>query len=412
MTLGYVCHKCGKHFSEACIEGRNQCSECGGYILKKYHSSKQELTILGLTPQFSKSHDLARVAEDLRHRTEQYREYEIIPQSSKLGASPNRISDSWIFGCELDDALRLKKNLQRKFQGKTIEDAFHGKVISNAQGEFYEICETQKIYFKQISSDESREKLLSNLCLLSGIGPAREHSLKQQGYKTIEDLLVHLKWKKSAAELLNLIDSKDVAALQNRLRRILPKSHPLGHYLAGFCSQKDLAVIDIETLGLFGRPIILVGLAKIGKHEILTSQFLARDVSEEGAILSELAGRLTPENAFVTYNGRCFDLPFIRERLAFYGQDLNGIFENPHFDMLHFARRALRRKLGSCRLESIENYLGIARSVNVPGALVPEFYDSYQRFGNVGPLVAIVEHNKQDLLTLSKLFFALYQEWD
>jgi uncharacterized protein YprB with RNaseH-like and TPR domain len=85
---------------------------------------------------------------------------------------------------------------------------------------------------------------------------------------------------------------------------------------------------------------------------------------------------------------------------------------NPNFDMLHFTRRALRSKLGDCRLETVEKYLAIKRGINIPGALVPHFYETYLKTRNVGPLTAIVEHNKQDLITLASLFSRLYEEWN
>jgi len=34
------------------------------------------------------------------------------------------------------------------------------------------------------------------------------------------------------------------------------------------------------------------------------------------------------------------------------------------------------------------------------------------RTKNVGPLVPIVEHNKQDLLSLGSLFSKLFEEWN
>ncbi|MEJ2281884.1 MAG: ribonuclease H-like domain-containing protein [Candidatus Bathyarchaeota archaeon] len=48
----------------------------------------------------------------------------------------------------------------------------------------------------------------------------------------------------------------------------------------------------------------------------------------------------------------------------------------------------------------------------MPGALVPQFYDTYLKTKNVGPLVAIVEHNKQDLVSLGTLFSRLFEEWN
>jgi uncharacterized protein YprB with RNaseH-like and TPR domain len=67
--------------------------------------------------------------------------------------------------------------------------------------------------------------------------------------------------------------------------------------------------------------------------------------------------------------------------------------------------------LPDCRLDTVEKYIGVKRDVNIPGALVPHFYETYLRTKNVGPLVPIVEHNKQDLLTLGSLFSRLYEEW-
>ena len=107
--------------------------------------------------------------------------------------------------------------------------------------------------------EESRQLIISDLKILPGIGPVREKTLKQQGYKTIEELQNHLIWKKQAQDFMKLIDKKEVGSTQNWLWQRLPKSHPLLHYLAGFCTDDDFAIVDIETLGLSERPIILLG---------------------------------------------------------------------------------------------------------------------------------------------------------
>jgi|SRR3989339_2245938 len=100
----------------------------------------------------------------------------------------------------------------------------------------------------------------------------------------------------------------------------------------------------------------------------------------------------------------------LNRELAYYGIDAS--LSNPHFDLLHFTRRAMGNRLANCRLETVEKYLGIKRGINITGALVPHFYDTYLKTRNVGPLVAIAEHNKQDLITLGNLFSRLYEEWD
>ncbi len=139
-------------------------------------------------------------------------------------------------------------------------------------------------------------------------------------------------------------------------------------------------------------------------------QYLLRRIDEEPAALAGLLTHLSGRRAFVTYNGRTFDIPYIRERLAYYGIRAN--LEGPHFDVLHFSRRAWRDCVPDCKLTTLERcFLGIEREDDVPSAMVPEFYESYMRTGNPGPLVPIVEHNRRDLLTLASLFSKLHEEW-
>ena len=423
MTLTYVCRKCGKNYSQQDCNGNSFCVSCGSFLVKQYtvttHPTSVQFTkqLIKTKPeptveaQGKDNADLKRAAENLRQRSQTTKEYEVLSEPEKQNAANGVGSEGWIFESEYDQALRLKSELTRKFEGKSIEEAIPGKVVSNEHGECYCVMENHPMQFRKVGFDESRRVLLSDLKLISGIGPAREQTLKQQGYRTVEALAKHPKWRKPAKEYLKLVDSKDVLALQEHLRHSLPKSHPLGHYLAGFCRNEDFAIIDIETLGLFGRPIILVGVANVAKSGVCTRQFLVRDVSEEAGALYAFMARLNAGSVLVSFNGRCFDVPFIRERLAYYGLTSQEQLDSPHFDVLHFTRRALRGKLDNYRLETVEKYLDINRSINIPGALVPEFYDSYQRTGNVGPLVAIVEHNKQDLVTLTQLFCSLYKEW-
>jgi uncharacterized protein YprB with RNaseH-like and TPR domain len=354
---------------------------------------------------------LEHAAERLHQKSQETKEYSIIAETEKPSASFSLVGEGWIYGSEFDRALRLKAELTQKFAGLSLTQAIPGEAVDNKHGECYCISENHSIDFWTPTAEEARKQFLSELKLLPGIGPARAQTLKAQGYKTIKSLLSYPRWRQPAKDFMALLASGDVYGLQQYLRRSLPRSHQLSHYLAGFCEDKDFAVIDIETLGLFGRPIILIGLWEFVESGVCTRQFLARDVAEEAAVLAQFALHLRKESAFISFNGRCFDVPFMRERMAYYGLDGDSAFGGVHFDVLHFARRAFKDKLGSCRLESIEAYMGIGRGVNIPGALVPEFYDSYQRTGNVGPLVAIVEHNKQDLVTLAQLFCSLYKEW-
>jgi uncharacterized protein YprB with RNaseH-like and TPR domain len=352
---------------------------------------------------------LNRAAESLRKRVGDSKEYEVVSETA--GEELKKpVFESWLCSAEYNDALYLEGELIKQYQDKSLEDAISGEVVSNDQGECYSISTSCTSNFKLMPYQESRQHVISDLKVLSGIGPVGEQALKRKGYKTVEDLKRHPRWKKQAVDYMKIVDNKEVDSIQKWLWQRLPKSHPLLHYLAGFCRDQDFAIIDIETLGLSERPIILLGIAKPTKDHICTSQFLLRDIGDEPGAIWALVSQLEPNLSFITFNGRSFDIPYIKQRLAYYG--LDAPLDNPHFDVLHFTRRALKHKLPDCRLDTVEKYIGIKRDINIPGALVPHFYETYLRTKNVGPLVPIVEHNKQDLLTLGSLSSKLYEEWN
>src|SRR3972149_3679030 len=344
-----------------------------------------------------------RALDTLKKKVGSNVNYNVISEHEKsLHFSRRTEQDNYIYEEEYSKAIRRKDKLVQQFKGRTLEEVIPGCIISNEHGECYCITNESDTRIVRASYAKSREVILSDLKLLSGVGPVREKKLKGQGFQTIEDLTRHPLWRESAIEILRMVDTREVQHLQSTLGRRLPKSHPLAHYLAGFCRTEDFAIIDIETMGLFGRPIILLGIAKQQGDKMRINQFLLRDISDEASALWELINHLDKNSAFITFNGRAFDIPYIQERLAFYG--IRSSLNNPHFDALHFTRRAYRNRLANCRLETVEKHYGVNREVDVPGALIPEFYESYLRTQNVGPLIAIVEHNKQDLITLANIF--------
>jgi uncharacterized protein YprB with RNaseH-like and TPR domain len=422
-----LCRKCDKTYSKEEYVKSKFCPVCGSFLLPNFKAersasmlSQKSLGNQALSSEIgeTKSHNLfkekyalIRAAENLRQRIARSKEYEVVSETKDKEEQPKGAAvETWIWSSEYDKALKLEGELIKQYDGKSLEESIAGKVVSNQQGECYTISSSCTSKFKLATYEESRRHIISDLKVLPGIGPVREQTLKQQGYKTVEELENHPLWKKPASNFMKLINEKEIDSTQKWLWQRLPKSHPLLHYLAGFCKDQDFAIIDIETLGLSERPIILLGIAKPTKDHVCTSQFLLRDIQDEPSAIWALVSQLEPNLSLITFNGRSFDIPYIKQRLAYYGLDAS--LDNPHFDVLHFTRRALRHKLADCRLETVEKYIGIQREINIPGALVPHFYDTYLRTKNVGPVVAIVEHNKQDLLTLGTLFSKLYEEWN
>jgi len=164
--------------------------------------------------------------------------------------------------------------------------------------------------------------------------------------------------------------------------------------------------MDIETCGLVGACVFLIGVMFYHDDELIFVQYLARHYGEEPAILAAFADQLAGAHTLVTFNGKAFDMTCLRERAAFHGVDLGG--EPPHCDLLHESRRRWRRLLPNCRLQTLEQYLCKRRRVgDIPGAAIPDAYHRFVASGDAAELKGILHHNLLDLLTMTQLLCAV-----
>jgi len=351
-----------------------------------------------------------RIGRRLREGLERSRDYRIVEEGN---VTPRGTTS--LFYTEMDEgqyreAQGLKRRLLREYEGLRLEDVIPGRVIETQWGSCYLIRNRQPLKRLYLDPEGTRKRILSDLKLLYGIGDFTEKALKREGYGTIEDLARHPRFGRAAKEFLKVMDKGDTSRILAWIGRWFQKSHPLAFLASGFHRDDDFIILDIETLGLFLRPIILLGVARLEGKDLTVSQYLIRDIEEEPAALAGLLSHLDGVRAFITFNGRAFDIPYIRDRLAYYR--MPGDIEREHFDILHFSRRAWRGQFSDCRLTILErNLFGVERTDDVPSSLVPEFYETYMRTGNAGPLVPIVEHNRMDLVTLTNLFSRLHEEW-
>ncbi|MCD5397028.1 MAG: ribonuclease H-like domain-containing protein [Candidatus Pacebacteria bacterium] len=316
-----------------------------------------------------------------------------------------------IYHQEYHEAKKLEQKLLKKYKGKTLEHVINGNELETEKGVCYNIENQENINLKTINSDQAIKKILSDLKLIDGIEEITEHNLKANGYKTIDDLTKHPCFASKAKEILKIVYKKDSCQIVDYIRqRPFPKSRPLAFYPSGFHEKEDFIFFDIETMGFFNVPIILFGVAQISGDQILTNQYLLRDIKEEPAALLGFLSQINKNSVFITFNGLTFDIPYVKGRLAYYR--MKADLEIPHFDMRHFSRRAWREKIPNCKLSTLEKYLfGVERKDDVPGALVPDFYETYMRTRNIGPIIPIIEHNKQDLISIANVFSKLHEKW-
>jgi uncharacterized protein YprB with RNaseH-like and TPR domain len=346
---------------------------------------------------------LQRIGRELRERIDKIKEHQ--PRDEP----PFPWFSFGIANQEYVRAQKLKQRLLEEYAGFCLEDVIDGEEYTSEKGTCYKIETREKVRLTILNQNHARERLLSNLKLIYGVGTATEGQLKREGYKTIEDLVEHPRFGSEAAHVL-AIDMYDTCQLIQWIGHWLPQSHPLMLYSSSFHPEEDFIIVDIETMGLFSLPIILCGVAQMSGSHLVITQYLLRDISEEPGALAGFLSHTDGDSVFITYNGKAFDIPFIKERLAYYR--MRADIHNPHFDMLHFSRRAWRNRLPDCRLTTVEEFIfGVKREEDVPSALVPHFYDMYSKTKNAGPLIPIVEHNRQDLVTLAHIFSHLHEEW-
>jgi hypothetical protein len=337
---------------------------------------------------------------------ETLREYDIVRDGNVFGTSSSNI----IFSSEYEQARHQLDVLVEKYRNVSFNTLFSGTEINNECGVCFCLKSHQSLKIPLLDLDRFRSEILRDLTLVHGIGPKIQTRLRSKGFRTLPDLMHHPKFRSFASDVLGCLNGGSSAEIMDLIGYRHAKSHPCVLGTAGLHEPEDYVFLDIETLGLFSRPIILFGVGTIDDGNLIVHQYLLRDINEEQAALMATLGHVSGDRpALVTFNGKSFDIPYLSDRLVYYG--MGCLAKIPHFDVLHFSRRRWKDQLPSLRLTALEvEILGIARDDDIPGQMVPEFYENYLRTGNCGPLVPIIEHNKQDVVSLALLFFHLLEE--
>jgi len=288
----------------------------------------------------------------------------------------------------------------KRYEGTTLLESVRGRVQQGKYGECLAIEHAISHELPLPSQENAEKAFLAELRLLFGVGCAHEKKLHEEGYMSIHSLLGHPRWSKAAQALLeDWGQPLNPDRVQAALSHWLPASHPMFQQLLGLVRREEILFFDLETMGLGGAPIILAALARLTQDGIQITQYLARSLDEEIALLEQIDREMADTSLLISYNGKAFDWPYLRERIAYYGLRLNQT-AICHIDLLHRARRAFQDCLPNMRLGTLEKLLGVRREEDLPSEAVPEFYSAYLETGNPGALVPIVNHNRQDVESL------------
>ena len=304
----------------------------------------------------------------------------------------------------------LKEKLMIEYENKSLKDVMDCKIASSSFGDVVKITKREKVDFN-IENNNFKEQMNANLKLLPKIGLKTEENLKNKGYDTIESLKSHDKYGDLAEKFLKnldemtfceIIDLLDSNRYSKKCRQNVLKSISL-------TDKENFKFMDIETKGLSNVPIILIGVAEIKGNVIEASQYFLRDYTEEANIIDAYLSHLDEDSVHVTFNGKTFDVPYIKNRCIY--NRIDADLDLAHLDLMYFAKNLWGEKLPNCQLQTIERELfDIERIDDVPGQFIPGYYDTYLENDNVGPVVPIIEHNAQDIISLASFLDKMYRD--
>ncbi len=203
-------------------------------------------------------------------------------------------------------------------------------------------------------------------------------------------------------------DSLGVARVNHdTLKRNLDESlarlhHGDSHYFAQHLPSQQLwrlfsdfrhriGYLDIETTGLSGHFDKVTTVAVYDGQEIHTYV--------QGRNLDRFPKDIRRYEVLVTYNGKCFDVPFIE---AFFRTKLPQV----HLDL-----RYILKRLGfTGGLKGCEHKMGLNRGEleGVDGFMAVLLWGEYQNNGNAHALDTLLRYNVQDVLSLEVLLVRAY----
>ncbi len=173
--------------------------------------------------------------------------------------------------------------------------------------------------------------------------------------------------------------------------------------------REEILFLDTETNGLsggVGTVAFLVGMGYYRDGDFIVEQLFLRDYGEEAFLIRRLGEILRSFPYLCTFNGTSFDVPLLRSRFIMQGERMPE--PRMHLDLIHPVRRVWKLRIEKCSLSTVEEkVLHLPRTHDLPGAQVPERYRRYLLTGDEGVIRDVLDHNRQDILSLPLVLSAL-----
>lgn len=221
--------------------------------------------------------------------------------------------------------------------------------------------------------------LINTFCHIPRVSLAKEKALWSKGVLTWDD------YRKAFPKVAHIDDS------ETHLKQKNPNYFADGlksdqHWRLFPDFQESVAFVDIETTGLDKNFDQITTIALYDGNQVRTYV--------NGQNLSEFKRDIQDYRLLVTFNGKTFDVPFIRN---FLGVDMG----QAHIDL-----RYVFAKIGyKGGLKAVERRLGIDRGDlrDVDGFFAVSLWQEYKRRKNERALETLLAYNCADVVNLEKL---------
>lgn len=236
--------------------------------------------------------------------------------------------------------------------------------------------------------------LTNTFCHLPGISARSERYLWDSGICSWDELLRHPEPPISAARLRTAREQLPLA--ESRLvegdpRWFTDRLSSKEHWRLFPEFRDRIAYLDIETTGLDRDLDAITTIALYDGRRIRTYV--------QGENLEAFADDIREYELLVTYNGKCFDVPFIERAM-------NIRLPQAHID-LRFLLQSLGFRGG---LKGCERQLGLGRGDldGVDGFFAVLLWRDYQRSGQRAALETLLAYNIEDVVNLEALMVMAY----
>jgi hypothetical protein len=178
-----------------------------------------------------------------------------------------------------------------------------------------------------------------------------------------------------------------------------------------FVLPQNALFLDIETTGLGkDKQIWLAGTASVEGQSLVLTQFLARDPSEEQAIINAFFCEGKRKPCWISFNGPAFDHDRLYSRAELH--QAKNVEPKNWFDVYSFYRKQTRGRLTSNTLQELELVLfpKFKRKNHIKGKDIPKAYFNYVANGDPQPVKDSMDHNAKDIMSTVAYYLMILQE--